>query len=42
MLTKKKYVNYHKKEIYAIYYKSNRTVYYNLNFSNKVKFFVLI
>ena len=33
----KKYINYKDSSVYALYYKENDTVYYNLNFSGKTK-----
>jgi len=36
----KKYIRYKKCSIYAIYYRSNNTVYYNLNFCGTVKMII--
>ena len=36
----KKYIHYGNKTIYAIYYRVNGTVYYNLDFCSKVKLII--
>lgn len=46
MAIKKKYINkkhirYRDDKIYALYYYSNNTVYYNRNFKNKTKMIIL-
>lgn len=36
-IVNKKYVRYKYKDVYAIYYYSNNTVYYNLNFDSETQ-----
>lgn len=37
----KKYFRYRDDKVYALYYYSNNTVYYNRNFKNKIKMIIL-
>jgi len=37
---KKKYIHYWDKSIYALYYRSNHTLYINLNFKGKLKLYI--
>lgn len=37
MIINRKYVRYKDKNVYALYYYSNNTVYYNLNFDCKTQ-----
>lgn len=32
-----KYINYDNQDIYALYYRKNNTIYYNLNFDGKTQ-----
>lgn len=36
----KKYINYNRDEIYAIYYREVHTIYYNLDFKGEVRLIV--
>ena len=39
---RKKYIKYHRGDVYAIYYRANRTMYYNLAFQAKTKLILLL
>ena len=36
----KKYIRFYNRKIYAIYYRRNNTIYYNLNFSGEAQLIV--
>jgi len=38
----KKYVRYHRIDVYALYYRKTNTIYYNLNFKVKMQLILLI
>lgn len=38
----KKYINYKRKDVYAIYYVDKNTLYYNLNFLGMAQLFLIL
>lgn len=38
----KKYINYYKSEVYALYYRSNKSIYYNMNFIGTTQLILMI
>ncbi|WP_279221150.1 hypothetical protein [Clostridium sp. AM27-31LB] len=37
---RRKYINYYQRTIYAIYYRSTKTIYYNLAFAGDTKLII--
>ena len=37
----KKYIRYNKAEVYAVYYRAAKTIYYNVNFRGRVKLIII-
>ena len=38
----RKYIRYNKAEVYAVYYRAAKTIYYNVNFRGRVKLIIIV